>query len=161
MFLPYLSGERTPHNDPKAMGVFFGLTHDADRAALARAVLEGIAFAFADGQDALLESGAEIDAISVVGGRARGRYWGCILASVLGRSLHYHVGSEIGPAFGAARLARLAVTGEDPSVVCAPPPVSHVVDPEPGLVDACGSRRPVFRRLYEALKPEFARRSPF
>ena len=160
VFLPYLSGERTPHNDPRAMGVFFGLTHDVDRAALARAVLEGVAFAFADGQDALLEAGAEIDVISVVGGGARGRYWGCILASALGRSLHYPVGAEMGPAFGAARLARLAVTGEAPSVVCAPPPVSHIVDPEPDLMDACGRRRPVFRRLYATLKPEFARRDP-
>lgn len=160
VFLPYLSGERTPHNDPKAMGVFFGLTHDVDRAALARSVLEGVAFAFADGQDALLKAGAEINALSVVGGGARGRYWGRILASVLGRSLHYHVGSEIGPAFGAARLARLAVTGEDPSVVCVPPPVSDIVEPLPDLVDACGSRQPAFRRLYEMLKPEFARRLP-
>ena len=160
VFLPYLSGERTPHNDPKAMGVFFGLTHDVDRAGLARAVLEGVAFAFADGRDALLEAGAEINAISVVGGGARGRYWGRILASVLRRPLHYHVGGEIGPAFGAARLARLAVTGEEPSVVCAPPPVSHIVDPVPDLVDACGSRQPVFRRLYDTLKPEFARRLP-
>lgn len=54
IFLPYLSGERTPHNDPHAKGVFFGMTHQTDRAALARAVLEGVAFAFADGQDALL-----------------------------------------------------------------------------------------------------------
>ena len=160
VFLPYLSGERTPHNDPKAMGVFFGLTHDVGRAGLARAVLEGVAFAFADGQDALLEAGVEINAISVVGGGSRSRYWGRVLASVLGRPLHYHVGGEIGPAFGAARLARLAVSEEDPSVVCAPPPISHTVDPVPGLVDACGSRRPVFRRLYERLKPEFARRHP-
>ena len=160
VFLPYLSGERTPHNDPKAMGVFFGLTHDVDRAGLARAVLEGVAFAFADGQDALLKAGAGINAISVVGGGARSRYWGRILASVLGRSLHYPTGGEIGPAFGAARLARLAVTGEEPSVVCAPPPVSHIVEPVPGLVDACGSRRAVFRRLYGTLEPEFARRRP-
>ena len=101
VFLPYLSGERTPHNDPKAMGVFFGLTHDVDRAGLARAVLEGVAFAFADGQDALLKAGAEINAISVVGGGARGRYWGRILASVLGRSLHYPT--------SAVRLARHSV----------------------------------------------------
>ena len=160
VFLPYLSGERTPHNDPRAMGVFFGLTHDVDRSALARAVLEGVAFAFADGQDALLEAGAEIDAISVVGGGARSRYWGRILASVLGRSLSYPAGAEMGPAFGAARLARLALTGEDPSVVCAPPPVSHIIDPEPDLVDAYGRRRLVFRRLYATLKAEFARRLP-
>ena len=158
IFLPYLSGERTPHNDPKAMGVFFGLTHDIGRAALGRAVLESVAFAFADGQDALLNAGAEINAISVVGGGARSRYWGRVLASALGRSLRYHVVGEVGPAFGAARLARLAVTGEDPSAVCTPPPVAHVVDPVPSLVDAYGSRLPVFRRLYAALKPEFARR---
>ena len=125
VFLPYLSGERTPHNDPNATGVFFGLTHDVGRAALARAVLEGVAFALADGQDALLNAGARIDAVSVVGGGARSRYWGRILASVLGRSLRYHAGGEVGPAFGAARLARLAVTGENPSAVCAPAPVSH------------------------------------
>ena len=86
VFLPYLSGERTPHNDPNAMGVFFGLTHDVDRAALARAVLEGVAFALADGQDALLDAGARIDAVSLVGGGARSRYWGRILASVLGET---------------------------------------------------------------------------
>ena len=160
VFLPYLSGERTPHNNPKAMGVFFGLTHDVDRAGLARAVLEGVAFAFADGRDALLKAGAEIRAISVVGGGARSRYWGRILASVLERPLHYPAGGEIGPAFGAARLARLAVTGEDPFAVCAPPPVSHVVEPTPELVDACGSRRAVYRRLYGTLEPEFARRHP-
>ena len=157
VFLPYLSGERTPHNDPKAMGVFFGLTHDVDRVGLARAVLEGVAFAFADGQDALLNAGADIEAISVVGGGARSRYWGRILASSLGRSLHFHVEGEMGPAFGAARLARMATTGEDPSSVCTPPAVSHTVDPVPGLVDAYGSRIPVFRRLYKVLKPEFAR----
>lgn len=160
VFLPYLSGERTPHNDPNAMGVFFGLTHDVDRAALARAVLEGVAFALADGQDALLNAGARIDAVSVVGGGARSRYWGRILASVLGRTLRYHARGAVGPAFGATRLARLAVTGENPSVVCVPAPVSHVVEPEPDLADACGNRRAVFRRLYRVLKPEFARRHP-
>jgi xylulokinase len=64
LFLPYLSGERTPHNDPHAQGVFFGLTHDTDRAALGRAVLEGVAFAFADGQDALLEAGTAIESVT-------------------------------------------------------------------------------------------------
>ena len=65
---------------------------------------------------------------------------GRIPASVLGRFLRYHAGGEMGPDFGAARLARLAVTGENPSVVCAPPPVLQMVEPVPDLVDACGSR---------------------
>ena len=129
-FLPYLSGERTPHNDPDAKGVFFGMTHDTDRATLGRAVLEGVAFAFADGQDALLGAGADIDTVSVIGGGSRSRLWGEILASVLNRPLTYHAGGEIGPAFGAARLARLAATGENPVDVCTPPPVTHVIAPD-------------------------------
>lgn len=156
VFLPYLSGERTPHNDPDAKGVFFGLTHGTDRAALGRAVLEGVAYAFADGQDALLATGAGIDQVSVIGGGARSPLWGRILAAVLDRSLTYHAAGEIGPAFGAARLARLAVSGEDPAAVCTPPPVSHVVEPDPGMRDRYRMKRDRFVRLYRNLKSEFA-----
>ncbi|WP_316978506.1 xylulokinase [Shumkonia mesophila] len=156
-FLPYLAGERTPHNDPAAKGVFFGLTFDADRAALGSAVLEGVAFAFADGQDALLAAGAEIDTVSVIGGGARSRLWGRILATVLGRPLTYHAGGEIGPAYGAARLGRLAATGEDPLAVCTPPAVDHVVEPDQALAAAYGEKLARYRRLYRQLREEFAR----
>ncbi len=71
VFLPYLSGERTPHNDPQARGVLFGLSHDTDASAVGQAVLEGVAYAFADGLDVLIEAGATIDKISVIGGGAR------------------------------------------------------------------------------------------
>jgi xylulokinase len=108
MFLPYLSGERTPHNDPNAQGVLFGLTHESDPAAIGQAVLEGVAFAFRDGMDALTDSGAQIETITVIGGGAKSHYWGAILSSVLGRPLVYRDGGEVGPAFGAARLAQLA-----------------------------------------------------
>ncbi len=157
VFLPYLSGERTPHNDPRALGVFFGLTHDVDRAALARSVLEGVAFAFADGRDALLSAGAEIGAVSVVGGGARSRFWGGILASVLERPLEFHPAGEVGPAFGAARLARLAATGEDPAVVGTPPPVAHVAEPDAGAAEIYREKLGTYRRLYGALKDEFHR----
>jgi xylulokinase len=110
IFLPYLSGERTPHNDPHAKGVLCGLTHETDSVILAQAVLEGVAFAFRDGMDALLDSGASLDTISVIGGGARSPYWGKILSSVLNRPLVYRDGGEIGPAYGAARLAQLADT---------------------------------------------------
>ena len=155
VFLPYLSGERTPHNDPHAKGVFFGLSHVTGRAALGRAVLEGVAFAFADGQDALLAADADIAEVSVIGGGAQSNYWGRILASVLGRELTYHAAGEVGPAFGAARLGRLAVTGENPTNVCMPPPVDHVIEPDGNLRDALGARLDRFRRLYPLLKPEF------
>jgi xylulokinase len=156
LFLPYLSGERTPHDDPDARGVFFGLTHATTRADLGRAVLEGVAYAFADGEDALRDAGTRIGTVSVIGGGARSRLWGRVLASVLGRPLVYPAGGEHGPAFGAARLARLAVTGEAPVDVCIRPATAHVVEPEPELRDRARERRAVFRELYRVLRPGFA-----
>ncbi len=160
IFLPYLSGERTPHNDPHAKGVFFGMTHETDRLDLVRAVLEGVAFAFADGQDALLATGTSIRTVSVIGGGARSSLWGTILASVLDRPLQYHAGGEVGPAFGAARLGRLALRGEDPLTVCTPPPVWRVVEPVPALRARYGERRKAFRQLYRDLKERFADLDP-
>src|SRR5262249_18763597 len=107
LFLPYLSGERTPHNDPYARGVFFGISAATQRGELTRAVLEGVAFAFADGQEAMLAAGLPIHAVTVVGGGARSLYWGEILASALGRPLQYRSDRAAGAAVGAARLAWL------------------------------------------------------
>ncbi len=156
LFLPYLSGERTPHNDPEAKGVFFGLTHETSRADLGRAVLEGVAFALADGQDALLATGTRIDQVTVIGGGARSRFWGRILSGALDRSLRYAAGGELGPAFGAARLGRLAVTGEAAAAVCRAPEAEYVAEPEPGLVARYAERRATYGLLYETLKESFA-----
>jgi xylulokinase len=151
-FLPYLSGERTPHNDPQSRGVFFGLGNESTSADLAAAVLEGVALAFADGLDVL---GGDIHTISVVGGGARLPYWGRVIAAALNRPLTYRKGGELGAAFGAARLARLALTNEDPASVCIPPLVSHVVEPEPALVAQLAERRAIYRKLYPSLKDLF------
>jgi xylulokinase len=88
--------------------VFFGMSHGTTRAQLARAVLEGVAFAFADGQDALLAGGASIERVSLVGGGSRSALWAQILADTLGRALERHEGSEgrCGARRGAARAAR-------------------------------------------------------
>jgi xylulokinase len=155
LFLPYLSGERTPHNDPFACGVFVGLDHDSDRAALGRAVLEGVAFAFADAERALLDAGSHIDAVSVIGGGARSALWGRILASVLDRPLVYRRGAETGPALGAARLARLGLSDAPPSEVCAELPEARVVEPDPALVARYADRLSRFRDLYRALRDTF------
>ena len=157
LFLPYLTGERTPHNDPHAKGVFFGLDQATGRGDLGWSVLEGVAFAFADGCDALVEAGAEIDRISVIGGGARSALWGRILAAALDRPLTYHAGGEIGPALGAARLARIAATGERPEDVCTAPPVHRVVEPDEGLADRLASRRERWRALYRGLRSEMRR----
>ncbi len=157
MFLPYLSGERTPHNDPRSRGVFFGLGAETSSADLAVAVLEGVALAFADGLDVLDQ---HINTITIVGGGARLAYWGQILAAALNRPLTYRTGGETGAAFGAARLARLALTGEEPAAVCVPPPVSHVVEPEASLSALLADRRRIFRKLYLNLKDSFQEFTP-
>jgi xylulokinase len=83
LFLPYLSGERTPHNDPLVRGALLGLDNDSDRGRIAAAVLEGVAFSLADGLAALREGGTEIAALTVIGGGARSRHWGKVIAAAL------------------------------------------------------------------------------
>ena len=151
-FLPYLSGERTPHNNPHSRGVFFGMTADTDATDLVLAVLEGVAFAFQDGMDVLLEAGSAIGEITVTGGGSRSLYWGQLIAAALHQPLSYRHGGEVGAAFGAARLARLAATGEAPELVCTQPGITHIVEPAPELNYLLSERRPTFAHLYNNLK---------
>jgi xylulokinase len=155
IFLPYLSGERTPHNDPAAKGVFFGLSHDTTSASLVRAVLEGVAFGLADGLDALREAGVQLERISVIGGGARSSYWGRILAAALRLPLDYRSGAELGPAYGAARLARLALSGEAPDSIGALPPLTRTIEPEAALMDSMQPNMAAFREIYLRLKSIF------
>ncbi|MCP8940076.1 xylulokinase [Alsobacter sp. SYSU M60028] len=155
IFLPYLTGERTPHDDPHARGVLFGLTPDTTRAEVMQAVLEGVAFSFADARDALAASGTRIGRAAVIGGGARSAFWMRILASVLGVTLARYQGGAKGPAFGAARLGRLALTGEDPARLCAKPAILDETAPDPALHAAYAPRLDAYRRLYAALHPEF------
>ncbi len=155
IFLPYLSGERTPHNDPYARGVFFGLSAETTPADLAYSVLEGVAFAFADGMDVLKEAGSHVGDVTVVGGAARLPYWGPMLASALDVPLTYREGGEVGGAFGAARLGLLAATGGDPVTVCTAPKVSNIVEPVTALKNQMAPRRALFTDLYKSLKPSF------
>lgn len=155
IFLPYLSGERTPHNDPHARGVLFGLNHDSDSLSIGQAVLEGVAFAFADGLDALLEAGSAIDQITVIGGGARSVWWGRVLAAALDRPLIYREGGDLGPSYGAARLARLGLGEENISDVCKPPPVRAVIEPDPHDVERLAQKRLDFAQIYKDLRARF------
>ncbi len=155
--LPYLFGERTPHNDPDARGALIGLTASTTPVDIAQAFLEAIAFSLRDGLDALVPDGARPEALGFIGGGSRSRFWGRIIASVLGITLVRYEGAERGPAFGAARLARLAVTGEDPATVATPPRIADTIAPEARLSDLYAPRLASFRSLYQALKPEFQR----
>jgi xylulokinase len=158
IFLPYLSGERTPHNDPNAQGVLFGLTHETSAPALAQAVLEGVGFAFRDGMDALLASGNTIESISVIGGGAKSRYWGKILSSVLRRPLTYRDSGAVGPAYGAARLARMGVENASIEAICTPPPILHVAEPDDRLSELYAQQITRYRSLYRNLKDSFLER---
>lgn len=152
LFLPYLSGERTPHNDPHVRGAFLGIDNETDPGRLAAAVLEGVAFAHADGLAVLREAGTTIDNLNVIGGGARSRYWGTILSAALDVRLTYLDGGEVGPALGAARLAQIAVTGASVQEVCTRPPVAHVVEPDGDLAARLAPKFEKFRAAYGAIK---------
>lgn len=155
VFLPYLSGERTPHNNPHASGVLFGLDHDSSQAEIAEAVLEGVAFGMADGFDALLASGIDVHSISVIGGGSQSSYWGRILAAVLKRPLVYREGAATGPALGAARLARYAMNKGDFEAAFEAPRAIQVIEPHDSDTARLEEKRDRFTRLYSALAPEF------
>jgi xylulokinase len=152
LFLPYLSGERTPHNDAHVRGAFLRADNDTDAGRLAVAVLEGVAFAHADGLAALREAGTSIDRLSVIGGGSRSRLCGTILAAVLDARLEYLDGGEVGPALGAARLAQMAVTGASAAEACIRPPVSHVIEPDPALAERLAPKLAKFRSAYAAIR---------
>ncbi|MEQ5224622.1 xylulokinase [Proteus cibi] len=124
LFLPYLSGERTPYNNPNAKGVFWGLTHEHQRADLCQAVLEGVSFALRQGIEVAENAGQLADNITLIGGGARSEYWRQRLADITGKTLDYRQGGDVGPALGAARLAQLAVN---------PAHSSHVILSQPKL----------------------------
>ncbi len=147
IFLPYLSGERTPHNDPEASGLFAGLRAEHGPEALVYAVLQGVAFAFADGQEVLRDAGARLDSCLLVGGGARSPFWGQLLADVLGLKLLLPAGAETGAALGAARLGMLAAGAGDEAAICMQPPVQRAFAP----VAAGGRDRLIrYRALYRA-----------
>jgi len=152
LFLPYLSGERTPHNDPLVSGAFLRARNETDSGRLAAAVLEGVAFAHADGLDALREAGTHVEALAVIGGGARSRYWGTIIAAALGVRLEYLDGGEVGPALGAAKLARIGVNGASAAEACVRPAICHAIEPNPQLAERLAPKLERYRRAYAAIR---------
>lgn len=146
-FLPYLSGERTPHNDAAMRGAFDGLGHETSVEGLTQAVLEGVAFAFADCRDAL----GGLTRATAVGGGSRSRYWLTLMATVLNVPIDVPADGDFGAAFGAARLGLIAATGADPIATCAAPRMKQTIDPVPALVPAFAEAHAAWRQLYPAL----------
>ena len=153
--LPYFFGERTPHNDPQARGAIVGMTGSTRTADLVQAMLEGVAFSLADGFDVLTASGPALTRLGFIGGGARSLFWGRLIASVLGVTLVRYDAAERGPAFGAARLARLCATGESVGAVVVAPAIERRIEPDPKLHELYRPRLSAFRMLYTALRPVF------
>lgn len=151
-FLPYLSGERTPHNNPAARGSFVGLGAEMDRGALARAVMEGVAFAFADNLAALRTAGTEVERVMAVGGGSRSRAWLQIMANTLNLPIDIPAEGDFGGAFGAARLGLVAAEGADPVAVCLPPDIRNTVEPYAAAVESYAAAHRRYRALYPAIQ---------
>lgn len=158
MFLPYLTGERTPHNDAHAQGSFTHLVPGTSRADLANATLEGVGLGLLDGLLAVESTGLVADEVTVIGGGSRSAYWTQMLADILGKKLVLRSGGEVGPALGAARLARLAVdTDATLETICPMPGVTAVREPDAARhAYFLQTRHPLFRRSYERLKPLYS-----
>ncbi len=154
-FLPYLSGERTPHNDAAIRGAFLGLGHESGRAVLTQAVLEGVSFAIRDSLEALKSAGTALTRVTAIGGGSRSRYWLKSIATALNLPVDLPADGDFGAAFGAARLGLVAATGADPVAVCSAPATAETIEPEAALTAAYEDAYQRYRRLYPAVRAAY------
>ncbi len=156
-FLPYLMGERSPHNDPAARGTFTGMTMDSSRTDMTQAVLEGVAFAIRDSFEVAKSLGLDLKRSKICGGGAKSPLWKKIFANVLNMDIDL-IETEEGPGLGGAMLAMVAC-GEYASVEAACDAIVKVVDtvhPDPEIAERYEARYQTFRKIYPAMKPVFA-----
>lgn len=155
-FLPYLMGERSPHNNPNARGTFIGMTMDTTRDDMTQAMLEGVAFALRDSFEVAKSLGIKVERSKICGGGAKSPLWKKIIANVLNVKLDV-IESEEGPAMGGAMLAAVACGEYDTVEEIAAKFVKIIdtVEPEPELVAAYEERYAKFKEIYPMCKPLF------
>lgn len=147
-FLPYLSGERTPHNDAHVRGSFHGLSHDTTAAHMTQAVLEGVAFALCDNQAALKNIGSHITTLLAMGGGSNSDYWLSLIATVLNCDILRPADGDFGASFGAARLGLMAHTGARASDICTMPTIGKRFAPNKELRSAFEDAYREYKALY-------------
>ncbi len=155
-FLPYLMGERSPHNNPNARATFIGMTMDTTRADMTQAVLEGVAFALRDSLEVAKSLGIDLKRTKICGGGAKSPLWKKMIANILNLKVDV-IESEEGPAMGGAMLAAVAC-GEYGSVEEIAAKVVKIVDtvePDPELVAKYEARYAQFKEIYPTCKPLF------
>lgn len=151
IFLPYLSGERTPYNDAAIRGVLTGISHTTDRAAITASILEGVAFAFRDSLEALGAAGTRVERLVASGGGSRSTYWLRAIATALDVPVDIPAAGDIGAAFGAARLGMLACDAAS-LADCTPPPIEQTVEPDADLRSAYDDAYQIYRKTYPAIR---------
>ncbi|MBS7808473.1 xylulokinase [Variovorax sp. PCZ-1] len=149
LFLPYLNGERSPHNNPHATGAWMNLRSSHSREHLAYAVAEGVGFGLLDGLRSIPTMNPPLQSLSLVGGGSRSEGWAQLLADILGIKLRVHQDSNNAGALGAARLAWLA-TGGTLNDVCTTPAVSKTFIPDAKRHSSLQVRHMQFGQLYQA-----------
>ena len=154
-FLPYLSGERTPHNDAAIRGAFLGLGHESGRAVLTQAVLEGVSFALRDNLEALKSAGTTLSRVTAIGGGSRSHYWLKSIATALDLPVDLPADGDFGAAFGAARLGLIAATGANPAEVLTAPATAETIEPDAALTAAYEDAYQRYRRLYPAIRAAY------
>lgn len=156
-FLPYLSGERSPHNDVNARGVFWGMRTDTTRSEMTQAVYEGVSFALRDCMEVAWDMGVCPETVTLCGGGAKSTKWRQMLADILDREIQIPVVEE-GPAMGGAILAAVA-RGEYESVEDAGDAILHIketITPNRQAAERYDTRYQLFRKLYPAQRELFA-----
>ena len=155
-FLPYLMGERSPHNDAKARGTFIGMTMDTTREDMTQAVLEGVAFALRDSLEVAKNLGIRIERTKICGGGAKSPLWKKMIANILNLKVDV-IESEEGPGYGGAILAAVGC-GVYATVEEAAKKLVKVIDtvkPEPALVEKYEAKYQIFRNIYPQVKGLF------
>jgi len=151
IFLPYLGGERTPHNDADIRGSFIGFSHSSDRSTLTRSVLQGVAYAFRDSLEALSKAGTQLQSATVIGGGSESGEWLQLLANSLNIPLNIIQGANLGASFGAARLGLIAAESEEPHKICTNPALLRTIEPANNTAQVeDGYQR--YRAAYGAIK---------
>ncbi|USG61044.1 xylulokinase [Sneathiella marina] len=151
-FLPYLSGERTPHNDAVARGAFIGLSKASNADILCQSVMEGVGFALRDCLEALKSTGTELPSVIAIGGGSSSHFWLQTLSNILNIPLHLPVKGDFGAALGAARLAMLGIGGRPSAEVMVPPIIERSFEPDPNYNAAYDTAYYKYTKSYIALK---------
>jgi xylulokinase len=152
LFLPYLSGERTPVGDAQVRGLIMGLGHETDHKMLTHAALDAVAFAFRDSLEALKDAGTKVKRVTAVGGGSRSDLWLQIIATVLGVPVDLPAAGDVGGAFGAARLGLIAATGADFRKVLTAPKTARTIKPNPKAREAYEAQYRRYTQIYPAIK---------